>query len=169
MNDVLGAALTLGRIHRVQHQFGPQMVRHRPTQDLAALRIEHDGKVEEPRRHRHITDVGDQKLPRPKGREVAIDQVRRGPSVLVAPGRRRPAMAVARANQPGLADQPRNPFAALSLSTCPPPVSGIAGVSARPERMIDRLKFEGAAVSPGDGLAPCSPASRQVCVATSMP
>ena len=119
MDHVLGAALTHGRLHRIQRGFGPQMVGHRPTHDFAAPRVEHDGKVEELSHCRHIGDVGDPKLIRPRGREVAIDQVRRGPGILVTPGRRRPAVAVAGTDQFGLSHQPRDPVATVPIAPEP--------------------------------------------------
>ena len=51
--------------HRVEYQFGPQMVGHRPTDDLAAPRVQHHGEIQEPARCRHIGDVGDPELVRP--------------------------------------------------------------------------------------------------------
>ncbi len=65
---------------------------------------------------RTIGDVGHPKLIRPGRREVAIHKVRRGPRVLVAPGRRRPATPVAGTDQPGLVHQPRDPFAAMPIA-----------------------------------------------------
>jgi hypothetical protein len=38
------------RLHRVQRQFGPQMIGHRPADDLTASRIQHHGGIEKPSR-----------------------------------------------------------------------------------------------------------------------
>src|SRR5260370_30552365 len=47
---------------------------------------EHGGKSEKPRHCRHISDVGDPQLVRSGSVEVAVDQVGRGPVILVPPG-----------------------------------------------------------------------------------
>ena len=57
VDDVLGPPLANRHLHRVQHQFGAQVVRHRPADDLAAPGVEHDGEIEEPCHRRHISDV----------------------------------------------------------------------------------------------------------------
>ena len=119
VDDVLGSALTYRRFHRVQHQLRPQVVCHRPADDLAAPGVQHDSKIQETGSRRHIRDVGNPKLIWSRRREVAIHQVRRRSSILVAPGRRWPAMPVAGAHQPGPAHQPRDPFAAVSLTSAP--------------------------------------------------
>src|ERR1700731_2533430 len=54
-----------------------------------------------------------------RGRKVAIDQVRRGPSVLVAPGRHDRATASADAHDPGCTHQPGNALASMLLPCCP--------------------------------------------------
>ena len=59
MNDVLGPPLAYGHLERVQHQFGLQVVRHGPADDLAAPDIEHHGQIKEARRSWQIGDVCD--------------------------------------------------------------------------------------------------------------
>ncbi len=77
-------------------------------------RLEHvhdDGQVQEAGERRHVGDVC---LPQPVGgvrRELPIDQVRRRPSVPVAPGRSR-LLAPACARQAGLPHQSGDPLAA---------------------------------------------------------
>ena len=53
-NDVLRSALTNSCLHRVQHQLCPQVVRHRPADDLAAPGVQHDSEIQEPGGRRHI-------------------------------------------------------------------------------------------------------------------
>ena len=45
VTDVPGAPLAHGRRHRVQHRFGQSMARYRPTDDLAAPVVRHDGEI----------------------------------------------------------------------------------------------------------------------------
>src|ERR1700681_883693 len=77
VDDVLGPTLANSHLHRIQHQFGAQVVCHRPADDLAAPGVEHDGEIEKPRHCRHISDVGDPQLVRSGSVEVAVDQVGR--------------------------------------------------------------------------------------------
>ena len=116
MDDILRSTLTHRHLHSVQNQLCPQVVGHRPADDLAAPGIQHHGKVEEACRRRHVGDVGDPELVRPGRGELAIHQVRRRPGVLVTPGRHRAAVPMAGANQASLPHQPRNPFAAVLLA-----------------------------------------------------
>jgi len=48
VDHVVRPALTDGHLQGIDHQFGPQVVCHRPADDFAAEGIEHDSKVEEP-------------------------------------------------------------------------------------------------------------------------
>ena len=59
MHDVLGPPLAYGHLKRVQHQLGPQMVRHGPADDFAAPDIEHHGQVKEARGSWYVGDIGD--------------------------------------------------------------------------------------------------------------
>src|SRR5438270_167633 len=99
MDDVLGPTLANSHRHRIQHQFGAQVVCHRPADDLAAPGVEHDGEIEKPRHGRHISDVGDPQLVRSGSVEVAVDQVGRGPVILVPPGCCRAPVPMTGANQ----------------------------------------------------------------------
>ncbi len=83
VDDDLGAPLAHGNLLRVQNQLGPRMARHRPANDLPAPRIQHDGQIQEPRRCRHISDVGHPKLVWPGRATVAVDQIRCWPRILV--------------------------------------------------------------------------------------
>ena len=116
VDDVLGPPLANRHLHRVQHQFGAQVVCHRPADDLAAPSVEHDGEIEEPRHRRHISDVGNPELVRSGGAEVAVDQVGRRPVVLVPPGCCRAAVPMAGAHQARLTHQTSDPLAAVPLS-----------------------------------------------------
>src|SRR5260370_7551308 len=95
VDDVLGPTLADSHLHRIQHQFGAQVVCHRPADDLAAPGVEHDGEIEKPRHCRHISDVGDPQLVRSGSVEVAVDQVGRGPVILVPPCCWRPTLPIA--------------------------------------------------------------------------
>jgi len=125
VNDIEGAALTDGGLHRVQHQLRPQVIGHRPANDLrltlrvwlAAPSIQHDGEIPQSRRRRHVGDVRHPKLVGAGRREIPVHQVRGGRGIVVASGGDGAAMAVAGAHQPGLAHQPRDPFAAIPLAT----------------------------------------------------
>src|SRR5207245_7125909 len=77
-------------------------------------------------RSRDERDVGDPELVRCRRRKVAIDQVRRGPSVLVAPGRHDRATASADAHDPGCTHQPGNALASMLLP-CGPHLGMYAG------------------------------------------
>ena len=117
VDDVLGPPLANRHLHRVQHQFGTQVVRHRPADDLAAPGVEHDGEIEEARHRWHISDVGNPQLVRSGGAEVAVDQVGRRPVVLVPSGCCRAAVPMAGAHQARLMHQTGDPLAAVPLST----------------------------------------------------
>ena len=119
MNEVLWPPLAKCHLHRVQHQFGPQVVGHRPADDLAAPGVHHHGQIREPARRRHMGDVGDPDLVRPRRRQVAVDQIRRWPGVLVTPRDHKATVPVAGAHQSGLAHQPRDPLAAMPPALCP--------------------------------------------------
>ena len=64
-------------VQGIEHQPGGEGRGHRPADDAAAVRIEHDRQIEEARPGRNVGDVGDPQQIRPFCREVAVDQVRR--------------------------------------------------------------------------------------------
>jgi hypothetical protein len=119
VDHVARSPLADGHLERVQHQLGPEMVRHRPADDLAAPGIEHDCKVEEPRGGRDEGDVSDPEPVRARGGEPAVDQVRGWSGLLVPPRRDWPVAATAGADETGFAHEPRNPLAPVSLSSSP--------------------------------------------------
>src|SRR5271169_3653935 len=116
VDDFLRPTLANRHRHRVQHQLGAQVVCHRPADDLAAPGVEHDGQIEKSCCCRHIGDIGDPQLVWSGRAEVAVDQVGRGPGVLVSPGCDRATVAMAGAYQPGLAHQAGDPFSAVPLA-----------------------------------------------------
>ncbi len=117
MNDVARPPLAPRHLERVEHEFGPKMIGHRPADNLAAPGVEHDGEVEEAARRRHEGDVGHPQLIRLGCREVAIDEVRRRPALPVSAGRNRAAAAMAGPDKAGPAHQPRgDPLAAMMLA-----------------------------------------------------
>ncbi len=139
MDDVLWPTLSNCHLHRGQHQLGMQCVGHRPAHNLAAPRIKHHGQTQEPGCCRHIGDVGDPELVRPRCSELAVHQIRRRPSTLVAPCRHRAAPAVAGTHQPGLPHQPRDPLAAVLFFASPQ-----LGVDARSPVGLPRTGMHGA-------------------------
>jgi hypothetical protein len=119
VDHVARSPLADGHLERVQHQLGPEMVRHRPADDLAAPGIEHDREVEETRGGRDEGDVSDPEPVRAGSGEPAIDQVRGWSGLLVPPRCDWPVAATAGADETGFAHEPRNPLAPVSLSSCP--------------------------------------------------
>ena len=85
MDDAVRPALTDRHLQRVQHQFGRQMVGHRPADNLAAPGIQNHCEIEKTARRRHEGDVGNPELVRPESSEIAVYQVGRRSSFLVPP------------------------------------------------------------------------------------
>jgi hypothetical protein len=118
MDHVARSPLADGHFKSIEHQLGPEMVRHRPTHDLAAPGIEHDCKADETRGGRDEGDVSDPQPVRARGGETAIYQVRCWSGLLV-PLRCDGPIAAAGADETGFAHEPRNPLAPVSVSSCP--------------------------------------------------
>jgi len=57
MNDIDRLALADCHLERVQHQFGAQVVGHRPADDLAAEGVQDHGQVQETGCSRHESNV----------------------------------------------------------------------------------------------------------------
>ncbi|CAB3773835.1 hypothetical protein LMG29542_07462 [Paraburkholderia humisilvae] len=78
-DDALVASLTQRHAQRTQHEFGVQMVRHRPPGDASAEYIQHHSQIQKSLTGR---DTGGVRHPQHVGRvgaEVPADQVRRTP------------------------------------------------------------------------------------------
>jgi hypothetical protein len=98
MDHVAGLAPGNGHLERGQHELGPhelgphelgpQMRLHRPADDLAAEHVEHGGQVQEPGPGRDVGDVGHAELVRSLRFELALHEVGRRASPLVAQRRR---------------------------------------------------------------------------------
>src|SRR6202140_4425365 len=116
MDDVLRATLANRPLPPLQHGFGARVVFPPPAHVLAAPGVEHDGEIEKPRHCRHISDVGDPQLVRSGSVEVAVDQVGRGPVILVPPGCCRATVPMTGAPQACLTHQTGDPLAAVPLS-----------------------------------------------------
>src|SRR6185437_14012174 len=56
MDHVARPTLTDGGFERVDNKLSPQVIGHRPADDLAAPGIKNDGEIEEPARRRHEGD-----------------------------------------------------------------------------------------------------------------
>ena len=59
MDHLARPTLAEGHVQGVHNQLGSQMVRHRPTDDLAAPDIHDDRQIEEAHRGRDVGNVGD--------------------------------------------------------------------------------------------------------------
>jgi hypothetical protein len=83
---------------------------HRPADNPAAERVEHHGQVEEAGPGRDVGYIGDPQAIGRGGREVALDQIRRGarPGVVLGGGC---PVAPAYALKPARAHQPGHPLA----------------------------------------------------------
>jgi hypothetical protein len=119
MDDIARAALPDRHLQRVQNEFGAQMTRHRPTNDLPAPGVQHDREIQEPGRRRHEGDVGDPEFIPTHGGEITIHQIRRRSRVLVTARRRHTFSAATGTRQPGATHQARDPLAAVPASRGP--------------------------------------------------
>ena len=99
-----------------RNEFGAQMTRHRPTNDLPAPGVQHDREIQEPGRRRHEGDVGDPEFIPTHGGEITIHQIRRRSRVLVTARRRHTFSAATGTRQPGATHQVRDPLAAVPAS-----------------------------------------------------
>src|SRR5882762_2184654 len=73
-----------------QWQFGAQMIRHRPADDLAAVEVQDGGQIEPALIGLDVGDVGEPDPVRRSGGEVAVEQVRGDREVVPAIGRPHP-------------------------------------------------------------------------------
>jgi len=119
MDDAVRPPLADRHLQRVQHQFGRQMVGHRPADNLAAPGIQNYCEIEKTARRRHEGDVGNPELVRPESSEIPVYQVGRRSSFLVPPCGNDRATPAAGANQTGGAHEPGNAFAPVLLPFCP--------------------------------------------------
>ena len=99
IDDVPRPPLTDRHVERVEHQLGAKVVRYRPADDLPAPGVQHHGEKQEAGHGRHERAVRDSKPVRPRRREIAIHEIRRGTSRLVAAGRRDAAATAADAGE----------------------------------------------------------------------
>jgi len=93
-------------LQRVGDKLGPHVIGHGPADDPARVRVEQHRQVEPPLPCRDIRDVAKPEAIRPRRREVARHQVRRGRVRRVGDRRARPSPPVAadearRPHQPG--------------------------------------------------------------------
>jgi hypothetical protein len=86
VDDIARLALSDRHLQCHQHELGPQMGLHRPADDPAPERIEHDSEIQEAGRRRDVGDVGDPKLVGAVGGEIPVHQVRRRARVAIPPG-----------------------------------------------------------------------------------
>ena len=111
MDHVRRPALRERHVERLEHELRAQVRRHRPADDAAAPRVEHDSEVEEAGPRRDVGDVRDPEPIRPGGREVAIHEIGCGPCLAIAESRVG-TLAPAHAGQAQRAHEPGDPLAA---------------------------------------------------------
>ena len=96
-------------VEGVEHHLHVQGGRHRPADDPAAERIEHDRQIEEAAPRWNIRDIGHlQPIGLIRG-EIAVDEI--GRLARPIPHGRDGALATAHADQTSVQHQPGNPFA----------------------------------------------------------
>jgi len=84
MNHLGRSALRDGHVERGQDELGAEMGCHRPADDAATPRVEHDGEIQDAGPRGDVRDVRD---PQPIGagrRELTVDEIRRWPRRLVS-------------------------------------------------------------------------------------
>src|SRR5467141_2675566 len=74
-----------------QWQFGAQMIRHLPADDLAAVEVQDRGQIEPALISLDVGDVGEPDPVRRGGGEVAVEQVRGDREVVTAVGGAHPS------------------------------------------------------------------------------
>ena len=88
MHQVIARASRVDRLlESVQHEVRRHRARQTPTNDPTREHVDHEGHEEEAHPGRHVREVRDPELIRPVRREVALDQVGRTISAIVADGR----------------------------------------------------------------------------------
>ncbi len=90
MDHLARPPLEQRHVEGLEDELGPQMGLHRPADDSAAPRVQHDREIEEARPRRDVGDVSDPETIRSRDDEVAGNQVRRGSRVTIAHCRERP-------------------------------------------------------------------------------
>ena len=80
MHEVLdaGAASVVDRLlERIEHEVGRQRRGDPPPDDAPREDVDHEGHIDEAAPGRHVGEVGDPELIRPRRGELAIDQIGR--------------------------------------------------------------------------------------------
>ena len=114
MDHARGPPRQKRHVQSVKHQLRGERGGHRPADDAATVRIEHDSKIEKAGPGRNVGDVGDPQPIRRFRREIALDQVRRLPATILDRGGDEPASA--HTGETGLRHQSRHPLAS-NIST----------------------------------------------------
>ena len=96
-------------VQSAEHQLGGKCRRHRPADDAAAIRIEHDGEIEKAGPRRYISNIRHPQPIRRFCRELALDQVRCLTATILDRGGDEPASA--HTGETGLRHQSRHPLA----------------------------------------------------------
>src|ERR1700722_7676647 len=84
VNDANRVAPIDRHVQRAEHEFGAQVIRHSPADDAPAEGVEDDGDIEKSDPSRNVRDIGDPKLIRAIGNELAVDEIRSRSSVWIA-------------------------------------------------------------------------------------
>src|SRR5256712_2199624 len=84
MNHRGRSALCDGHVERGQDELGAEMGFHRPADDAATPRVEHDGEIQKAGPRRDVRDVRDPPSIGAGRRELAVDEIRGGPRPLDA-------------------------------------------------------------------------------------
>src|SRR3989475_12041586 len=102
MNHRGRSALRDGHVERGQDELGAEMGCHRPADDAATPRVEHDGEIQKAGPRRDVRDVRDPPSIGAGRRELAVDEIRGGPRRLGShrPGGRFPAAPALHAGVP---------------------------------------------------------------------
>src|SRR4051794_26779569 len=96
----------------VARQLGPEVVGHRPADDLARGHVLDRGQVQPALAGRDVGEVGQPDRVRSLGGELPVEQVGRDREVVAAVGGPRDAAPPARDGEAALAHEPRHPLAA---------------------------------------------------------
>jgi hypothetical protein len=107
--DACGPPRQKRHVQSVKHQWRGERGGHRPADDAATVRIEHDSQIEKASPGRNVGDIGHPQQIRRFRREIALDQV--GCLTTVTPDRGDDELASAHTGETGLHHQSRHPLA----------------------------------------------------------
>ena len=109
MDHARGPSRQKRHVQSVKHQWRGERGGHRPADDAAMVRIEHDSQIEKAGPGRNVGDIGHPQQIRRFRREIALDQI--GCLTTVTPDRGDDELASAHTGEAGLRHQSRHPLA----------------------------------------------------------